>query len=95
MVATRLALSEVKPSGELSLPLNDVMSGADVHLQRQGCTGFLSVDGGLVNGFVLLVHIALGGVGSGAPITNVRVWIQEVPKENWGISRVSAKDLGR
>ncbi|MBS7348729.1 MAG: 4-oxalocrotonate tautomerase family protein [Comamonas sp.] len=30
-----------------------------------------------------------------APIANVRVWIQEVPKENWGISGVTAKDLGR
>lgn len=30
-----------------------------------------------------------------APIANVRVWIQEVPKENWGISGVSAKELGR
>ena len=30
-----------------------------------------------------------------APIANVRVWITEVPKENWGISGVSAKDLGR
>ncbi|MBA4255201.1 MAG: 4-oxalocrotonate tautomerase family protein [Burkholderiales bacterium] len=32
---------------------------------------------------------------TGAPITNVRVWIQDVPKENWGIAGVSAKDLGR
>ncbi len=31
----------------------------------------------------------------GAPIVNVRVWIQDVPKENWGIAGVSAKDLGR
>ncbi len=31
----------------------------------------------------------------GAPVANVRVWIQEVPKENWGIAGVSAKDLGR
>lgn len=31
----------------------------------------------------------------GAPIANVRVWIQDVPKENWGIAGVSAKDLGR
>lgn len=30
-----------------------------------------------------------------SPLTNVRVWIQEVPKENWGIAGVSAKDLGR
>lgn len=30
-----------------------------------------------------------------APIANVRVWIQDVPKENWGIAGVSAKDLGR
>jgi 4-oxalocrotonate tautomerase len=29
------------------------------------------------------------------PIANVRVWIQDVPKENWGIAGVSAKDLGR
>jgi 4-oxalocrotonate tautomerase len=32
---------------------------------------------------------------TGAPIANVRVWIQEVPKENWGIAGLSAKDLGR
>jgi len=31
----------------------------------------------------------------GAPRENVRVWIQDVPKENWGIGGVSAKDLGR
>ena len=31
----------------------------------------------------------------GAPKENVRVWIQEVPKANWGIAGVSAKDLGR
>ncbi len=31
----------------------------------------------------------------GAPKENVRVWIQEVPKTNWGIAGVSAKDLGR
>lgn len=30
-----------------------------------------------------------------APKENVRVWIHDVPKENWGISGVSAKDLGR
>ncbi|CAM4232141.1 2-hydroxymuconate tautomerase [Kerstersia similis] len=30
-----------------------------------------------------------------APVANVRVWIQEVPKENWGIAGVTAKDLGR
>jgi 4-oxalocrotonate tautomerase len=32
---------------------------------------------------------------TGAPIDNVRVWIHEMPKENWGIAGVSAKDLGR
>ena len=32
---------------------------------------------------------------TGAPLSNVRVWIQDVPKENWGIAGVSAKDLGR
>ncbi|RIX76894.1 4-oxalocrotonate tautomerase family protein [Acidovorax cavernicola] len=30
-----------------------------------------------------------------APKENVRVWLQDVPKENWGIAGVSAKDLGR
>jgi len=30
-----------------------------------------------------------------APRENVRVWIHDVPKENWGIAGVSAKDLGR
>jgi 4-oxalocrotonate tautomerase len=32
---------------------------------------------------------------TGTPIANVRVWIHEMPKENWGIAGVSAKDLGR
>ena len=31
----------------------------------------------------------------GAPPTNVRAWIHDVPKENWGIAGVSAKELGR
>ena len=31
----------------------------------------------------------------GAPRPNVRVWIHDVPKENWGIAGVSALDLGR
>ena len=31
----------------------------------------------------------------GAPIQTVRVVIREVPKTNWGIGGVSAKDLGR
>lgn len=31
----------------------------------------------------------------GAPKEAVRVWIQEVPKTNWGIAGQTAKDLGR
>ena len=31
----------------------------------------------------------------GAPKENVRVWIHDAPKENWGIAGVSAKALGR
>lgn len=31
----------------------------------------------------------------GAPKETVRVWIQEVPKDSWGIAGVTAKDLGR
>ncbi len=31
----------------------------------------------------------------GAPLENTRVWIQEVPKEQWGIGGKTAKDLGR
>ncbi len=31
----------------------------------------------------------------GVPKSNVRVWIHDVPKENWGIAGVSAKELGR
>ena len=31
----------------------------------------------------------------GAPRESVRVWIHDMPKENWGIGGVSAKDLGR
>lgn len=30
-----------------------------------------------------------------APKENVRVWIHDVPKENWGIAGMSAKDRGR
>jgi 4-oxalocrotonate tautomerase len=30
-----------------------------------------------------------------APKENVRVWIHDVPKENWGIAGNSAEDLGR
>ena len=31
----------------------------------------------------------------GAPKENVRVWIHDVPKENWGIGGMSAQELGR
>ncbi|ASM77155.1 4-oxalocrotonate tautomerase [Vitreoscilla filiformis] len=31
----------------------------------------------------------------GAPQQNVRVWIHDMPKENWGIGGQTAKDLGR
>lgn len=31
----------------------------------------------------------------GAPVSTVRVLIQDVPKTNWGIAGTSAKDLGR
>jgi 4-oxalocrotonate tautomerase len=31
----------------------------------------------------------------GAPKETIRVWIQDVPKQNWGIAGVSTKDLGR
>jgi 4-oxalocrotonate tautomerase len=30
-----------------------------------------------------------------APKETIRVWIHEMPKENWGIAGVTAKDLGR
>lgn len=30
-----------------------------------------------------------------APMENVRVWIHDMPKTNWGIAGVTAKDLGR
>ncbi|MGB4466599.1 MAG: 2-hydroxymuconate tautomerase [Azovibrio sp.] len=32
---------------------------------------------------------------TGSPRENVRVWIQEVPKTQWGIAGKTAKDLGR
>ncbi len=32
---------------------------------------------------------------TGAKVETIRVWIHEMPKENWGIAGVSAKDLGR
>lgn len=31
----------------------------------------------------------------GAPQENVRVWIHDMPKENWGIAGKTAKDMGR
>ena len=31
----------------------------------------------------------------GAPKQNIRVWIHDVPKENWGIAGESALDVGR
>lgn len=30
-----------------------------------------------------------------APRENVRVWIHDMPKENWGIAGKTAKDMGR
>ena len=30
-----------------------------------------------------------------APVQNVRVWIHDVPKQNWGIAGQSAKTLNR
>lgn len=30
-----------------------------------------------------------------APQANIRVWIHDMPKENWGIAGQTAKDLGR
>lgn len=30
-----------------------------------------------------------------APPENVRVWIHDMPRENWGIAGQSAKDRGR
>ena len=32
---------------------------------------------------------------TGAPLANVRVWIQDVPKAQWGIGGKTAKELGR
>ena len=31
----------------------------------------------------------------GAPKERIRVWIQEVPADEWGIGGIPAKDLGR
>lgn len=31
----------------------------------------------------------------GAPLENTRVWIQDVPKTQWGIGGKTAKELGR
>lgn len=30
-----------------------------------------------------------------SPRENVRVWIHDLPRENWGIAGKTAKDLGR
>lgn len=30
-----------------------------------------------------------------APIANIRVWIHDVPKEQWGIAGQTAEELGR
>jgi len=55
------------------------------------CAGVLL--NGVANLFITaLFHWPIADV---TPIANVRVWIQDVPKENWGIAGVSAKDLGR
>jgi len=32
---------------------------------------------------------------TGSPKEAIRVWIQEMPKTNWGIAGKTAKDLGR
>ncbi len=31
----------------------------------------------------------------GAPVENIRVWINEVPKTQWGIAGKTVADLGR
>jgi 4-oxalocrotonate tautomerase len=31
----------------------------------------------------------------GAPVENIRVWIQDVPKTQWGIAGKTAAELGR
>lgn len=31
----------------------------------------------------------------GAPQENVRVWLHDMPKQNWGIGGKTAQDLGR
>ncbi|MBL8491893.1 MAG: 4-oxalocrotonate tautomerase family protein [Rhodocyclaceae bacterium] len=31
----------------------------------------------------------------GAPVENIRVWIHDVPKEQWGIAGKTAAELGR
>ncbi|MDM0117579.1 2-hydroxymuconate tautomerase [Variovorax sp. J22R133] len=40
-----------------------------------------------------VTHAIVEAVGT--PRENVRVWLHDVPKENWGIAGVSAKELGR
>ena len=32
---------------------------------------------------------------AGAPVENIRVWIHDVPKTNWGIAGQTAADLNR
>ena len=44
----------------------------------------------VIEKFTQALHEAVG-----ATKENVRVCIHDVPKENWGIAGVSAKDLGR
>jgi 4-oxalocrotonate tautomerase len=31
----------------------------------------------------------------GAPVENIRVWIQDIPKTQWGIAGKTAAELGR
>jgi phenylpyruvate tautomerase PptA (4-oxalocrotonate tautomerase family) len=40
------------------------------------------------------VGIVLDKNGQAAAIANVRVWIHDVPKGNWGLAGRSAKDPG-
>ena len=58
-------------------------------------TKFADFTDGLSNTLLVSEVLTINEEAVGAPKENVRVWIHDVPKENWGIAGVSAKSLGR
>ena len=58
---------------QLRLAFDDVVRQPHMGLQRQGGARFLAVDGGAKDLFMLAVHVAPAGVGSGQARVDVAV----------------------